>query len=57
MAYMSSKATGFLETFVDWPPSQLPASFTIDQVEAAIDARVRAKMQAEQATQGAPANH
>jgi arylsulfatase len=55
--YMSGKAGAFLQTFVDWPPSQIPASFTIDQIEAAVDAQVRAKMQAEQALQGSPANH
>ena len=57
LGYMSSKAGEFLQTFVDWPPSQIPATFTIDQVEEAIDAQIRAKMQAEQATQGAPANN
>lgn len=50
--YMSSKAGAFLETFVDWPPSQIPATFTIDQIEAAIDAQVRAKMEAEKAATG-----
>ncbi len=43
MGYMSSKAGEFLQTFVDWPPSQTPASFTIDQIEAGVDAQIRAK--------------
>ena len=41
LSYMSGKAGAFLETFVDWPPSQIPATFTIDQIEEAIDAKVR----------------
>ena len=31
------KATVFLETFVDYPPSQRPASFSIDQVRKKVD--------------------
>ena len=30
MGWMIMHAGVFLETFVDYPPSQLPASFTID---------------------------
>ena len=33
------KATDFLETFVEYPPSQRPASFSIDQVRAGVDMR------------------
>ena len=40
-AQASMKAAAFLETFIDWPPSQLPASFSVDQVQAAVDAHIR----------------
>ena len=43
MAYMTSKAGEFLQTFVDYPPSQTPASFTIDQIQAGVKAQIRAK--------------
>ena len=39
-------AAAFLETFVDYPPSQPPASFTIDQVEADVEAKIRAQAEA-----------
>jgi hypothetical protein len=35
-------ATDFLNTFIDYPPSQTPASFTIDQVEKDVEAKIRA---------------
>ena len=34
-------------------PSRIPATLTIDQIEEAIDAQIRTRMQAEEATQGA----
>jgi len=34
------KGSAFLETFIDWPPSQLPASFSIDQVAAKVNAHI-----------------
>ena len=40
------RAAAFLTTFIDYPPSQLPASFTIDQIEADVKARVKEKMKA-----------
>jgi len=43
LGYMTSKAGEFLQTFVDWPPSQTPASFTIDQIQAGVEAQIRAK--------------
>ena len=39
-----SKAAKFLQTFIDYPPSQKPASFSIDQIRAAVDAKVAEKM-------------
>ncbi|WP_417661313.1 arylsulfatase [Pseudomonas sp.] len=39
------KAAAFLQTFVDYPPSQRPASFSIDQVRADVDKKIEAKMQ------------
>lgn len=32
MGYVGSKATAFLETFIDYSPSQTSATFTIDQI-------------------------
>jgi arylsulfatase len=40
MGYMSLKASKFLQTFKDYPPSQIPASFTIDQVVKDIDRKI-----------------
>ena len=34
------KATVFLETFVTYPPSQKPASFSVDQVRKSVDERI-----------------
>ena len=38
------RAGAFLQTFIDYPPSQIPASFTIDQIEADVKRQVREKM-------------
>ena len=38
------KAAVFLQTFVDYPPSQRPASFSIDQVRADVDKKIEEKM-------------
>ena len=34
------KASVFLETFVDYPPSQRPASFSVDQVRKQVDIKI-----------------
>ena len=34
------KATVFLETFVPYPPSQRPASFSVDQVRKQVDKKI-----------------
>ena len=34
------KATAFLETFAEYPPSQRPASFSIDQVRAQVNKKI-----------------
>jgi arylsulfatase len=34
------KASVFLETFVDYPPSQRPASFSVDQVRKHVDKKI-----------------
>ena len=43
-AYLFAKATmlsaEFLETFVEYPPSQRPASFSIDQVRKQVDKKI-----------------
>jgi len=38
------RAALFLQTFIDYPPSQLPASFTIDQVVDDVKEKVKAAM-------------
>ncbi|MCY1291502.1 hypothetical protein D9M69_357490 [compost metagenome] len=38
------KAAKFLQTFVDYPPSQRPASFSIDQVRQRVDQQIEEKM-------------
>ncbi|MFC4704297.1 arylsulfatase [Paraburkholderia caffeinitolerans] len=38
------KASAFLQTFVAYPPSQKPASFSIDQVRKEVDAKIDAEM-------------
>jgi hypothetical protein len=40
MGWMNLKAAAFLETFRDYPPSQAPTSFTIDQVQKDIDRQI-----------------
>jgi arylsulfatase len=42
------KSAAFLQTFVDYPPSQRPASFSIDQIRQAVDAKIAEKMKAAQ---------
>ncbi len=43
MGWMVFHAAGFLETFVDYPPSQEPASFTIDQISRDVERRSKEK--------------
>ncbi|MGO4416508.1 arylsulfatase [Cupriavidus sp. OV038] len=45
------RAIQFLQTFVDYPPSQLPASFTIDQAEASVKRKVAEQMAKAQSVQ------
>lgn len=40
----TAKAAVFLETFVDYPPSQRPASFSIDQIRTDVDKRIESKL-------------
>ncbi|WP_212677098.1 arylsulfatase [Pandoraea sp. PE-S2R-1] len=40
----TAKASAFLQTFVDYPPSQRPASFSIDQVREQVDKQIAAAM-------------
>jgi arylsulfatase len=42
MGWMNLKAAGFIKSFRDYPPSQIPASFTIEQVQKNIDATIDA---------------
>jgi arylsulfatase A-like enzyme len=43
MGWMTFHAAAFLETFVDYPPSQTPAGFTIDQIQDGVDKRIEQK--------------
>mgnify|MGYP001307143858 FL=1 len=40
----TQRSAKFLQTFVDYPPSQLPASFSIDEVRARLDQEIKVKM-------------
>ena len=42
MGWVTFHAADFLETFVQYPPSQEPASFTIDQVAKDVDEKIKA---------------
>lgn len=44
---MVMKSAQFLQTFVDYPPSQRPASFSIDQIRESVDAQIAEKMKAQ----------
>ena len=41
MGWMTFHAAAFLETFVSYPPSQEPASFTIDQIARDVERRIK----------------
>ena len=45
------RAINFLQTFVDYPPSQIPASFTIDQASEKIKRQVADQLQKQQQQQ------
>ncbi|MBO3273837.1 arylsulfatase [Pseudomonas schmalbachii] len=40
----TQKAAKFLQTFVEYPPSQRPASFSIDQIRQNVDKQIEEKM-------------
>jgi arylsulfatase A-like enzyme len=42
MGWMTFHAAQFIETFVQYPPSQTPASFTIDQMEKDVEMKIKA---------------
>jgi arylsulfatase A-like enzyme len=42
MGWMTFHAAEFLQTFVEYPPSQPPASFTIDQIERSVEDMIKA---------------
>ncbi|KAG4078447.1 hypothetical protein HA402_000422 [Bradysia odoriphaga] len=44
IAQVMTYAISFLETFKAYPPSQLPASFTVDQVEAELNKAIEEKL-------------
>jgi hypothetical protein len=52
MGWMTFHAAEFLQTFVEFPPSQKPASFTIDQIEKDVENMIKAN--AGKAAAGSP---
>ncbi len=48
MGEITFHAAAFLETFVEYPPSQPPASFTVDQVEKEVNAKIAEKLKNKQ---------
>jgi hypothetical protein len=42
-AYGVMKTAAFLETFVEYPPSQPPASFSVDQIVEDVKKRIEQK--------------
>jgi hypothetical protein len=42
MGWMTFHASEFIQTFEQYPPSQAPASFTIDQMEKQVEAKIKA---------------
>jgi len=44
------KAVNFIETFVKYPPSQLPASFSIDQIENEVNKTIEGKLKVHKPT-------
>jgi arylsulfatase A-like enzyme len=42
MGWMTFHAADFIQTFVEYPPSQTPASFTIDQMEKDVESKIKA---------------
>jgi len=47
------RATAFLNTFVDYPPSQIPASFSIDQAVEKLKMELQKQQQQKAAQQPA----
>ena len=45
MGWITFHAADFLDTFVDYPPSQTPASFTIDQIEKQVERTIKSLAQ------------
>jgi arylsulfatase A-like enzyme len=41
MGWLTFHAADFLDTFIAYPPSQAPASFTIDQIEKEVERKIR----------------
>jgi hypothetical protein len=55
--YMNAEGTRraalFLQTFIEYPPSQTPASFSIDQIEEGVKKKIAQMAQTQQNIQGA----
>ena len=46
MGWMTFHAAEFIDTFVQYPPSQTPASFTVDQIEKDVESKIKAMAKA-----------
>lgn len=57
IAAAQMRAAAFLETFIDWPPSQLPASFSVDQVEERVNEHIKETLSKKKAAPNAPADN
>ena len=44
VAQITTHAAIFLQSFIEYPPSQEPASFSIDQVARDVDAKIKANL-------------
>ena len=51
------KGSTFMETFLQWPPSQLPASFSIDDVADDVNAQIVRLLKQGNNAAAAPANN
>ena len=48
MAQVIQKAAGFLQSFIAYPPSQNPASFSIDDIAENVKAKIQMNQQQKQ---------
>ncbi|UXJ55524.1 arylsulfatase [Pseudomonas citronellolis] len=54
IAFGTLRAAQFLQSFVEWPPSQRPASFSIDQVQQDVDQKIAERLKQQAQAAGKP---